>query len=391
MLDPTYLATCTNDVVDLFADVENQIMEDIVRRIDKTGYVTATAKWQLEKAQQIGLLQGDVQGYLSKALRKSSKEINRLFKEAAVQCIKVDDHIYNLAGLQPISINASDNMKAIILQGTQDTRLLMKNFTKTTAASADGALINSLDKAYLLVQSGTYDYNSAVRLVVNELAQGGIKSVTFSSGTTDRIDVAVRRAVRTALNQTCAKLQLYRASEMGCDLVEVTAHLGARPSHEKFQGKVYSVSGKNKKYQSFLSATGYGSGDGLCGWNCRHSFFPFFEGISERVNLPVDKKENAEQYILSQKQRRYERIIRDAKRECVTLNAAYENASNEELAKMFKEDFTMASVKLKKRETKFRLFLEDNNLIKRSGAEWTSGFNRSVSAKAVWANRKSKS
>lgn len=70
---------------------------------------------------------------------------------------------------------------------------------------------------------------------------------------------------------------------MGCDLVEVTAHAGARPEHAEWQGKVYSRSGKSKKYPDLVEVTGYGTGPGLGGWNCRHSMFPFYENISTRT------------------------------------------------------------------------------------------------------------
>lgn len=61
--------------------------------------------------------------------------------------------------------------------------------------------------------------------------------------------------------------------------MEVTAHSGARPEHAEWQGKIYSRSGKSKKYPSLVKVTGYGTGPGLGGWNCRHSMFPYYEGM----------------------------------------------------------------------------------------------------------------
>lgn len=65
------------------------------------------------------------------------------------------------------------------------------------------------------------------------------------------------------------------AMELGMDLVEVTAHAGARPSHAEWQGQVYSLTGNTRGYAKLSDATGYGTGEGLGGWNCRHSFFPW--------------------------------------------------------------------------------------------------------------------
>lgn len=148
----------------------------------------------------------------------------------------------------------------------------------------------------------------------------------------DYLDVAVRRATVTGVNQTAAKLQETLADEVGSDLVETTAHSGARPSHAEWQGKVFSRSGKHKKYPHFATVTGYGTGAGLCGWNCRHSFFPFFEGMDpvyskeelaelNAKNVEYDGKKYTE-YEISQIQRSYERGIRKSKREIVAAKAA---------------------------------------------------------------------
>ena len=175
-------------------------------------------------------------------------------------------------------------------------------------------------------------------MAIKELSSKGIESITYPSGHVDHLDVAVRRAVLTGINQTALKLQEARADEMGCDLVEVTAHAGARTgigiaNHAGWQGKIYSRSGTHSKYPDFQEKTGYGSGAGLGGWNCRHSFFPFFEGISEpaytekeleELNAPKYEYNGQKltEYEATQRQRYIERQIRRWKRENAALKAA---------------------------------------------------------------------
>ena len=81
-------------------------------------------------------------------------------------------------------------------------------------------------------------------------------------------------------------LQLARMEEMDCEFVEVTAHEGARPTHAVWQGRVYHRGGAvvqdGERYEDFEVATGYGTGPGLCGWCCRHNFYPFYPGVSVR-------------------------------------------------------------------------------------------------------------
>ena len=112
---------------------------------------------------------------------------------------------------------------------------------------------------------------------------------------------------------------------MGAQLVEVTAHYGARPSHAEWQGQIYEWTkpGQQKQtsYPDFVNSTGYGTGAGLGGWNCRHSFYPFFEGLSERTYEPLSSQETERVYELEQEQRYNERMIREWTRRQKTLEA----------------------------------------------------------------------
>lgn len=228
----------------------------------------------------------------------------------------------------------------------------------------------------------------AIYNAVSELASQGIKAVTYPSGHTDWADVAVRRAVMTGISQTAGQMQLDLAAEMDCDLVEVTAHMGARPSHALWQGKVYSISGKSKKYPKLSTATGYGTGDGLKGWNCRHDFYPFFEGISERANLPVDISENNEQYALSQKQRAMERSIRASKRRLAAFDGAVQECDDEVLKHRLLSKFERHSAILKTKEKRLAEFCNANGLYPQNDRVRVVGFNKSVSQKVVHGNNR---
>ena len=146
------------------------------------------------------------------------------------------------------------------------------------------------------------------------------------------VEAAVRMNVVTGVNQTALRLQDTLADEMDSDLVETTAHSGARPSHARWQGQVFSRSGKSKKYPDFRRATGYGTGPGLGGWNCRHSFHPYFDGMARTYGAKELKKleaksityngEKLTEYEASQRQRYIERQIRRWKREQQAMKSA---------------------------------------------------------------------
>lgn len=172
-----------------------------------------------------------------------------------------------------------------------------------------------------------------MRDAIKELSAAGVGAITYQpSGRVDTLETAVRRAIVTGVNKTAGEVQWQLADEMGCDLVQVTAHGGARPEHAAWQGGIYSRSGKSKKYKDFKETTGYGTGAGLCGWNCRHSFGPYIEGAPKAYSDKMLENYNAEkyeyngqkmtEYEASQKQREIERNIRRWKRENKAMEAA---------------------------------------------------------------------
>lgn len=186
--------------------------------------------------------------------------------------------------------------------------------------------------------------------------------------------------------------------EMGCELVETTAHAGARESHAVWQGKVFSYDGKSKKYPDFRSSTGYGTGPGLMGWNCRHGYFPFFEGISVRAYSDKELREleahkvcyNGKEYTdyeASQAQRKLERGIRAQKRELLKIDSAMKEAGGE-LKEAMRVDYNLAAAKLKKRERRLKDFLRQTGRLPDSGRQQVLGFGRSQAQRAVHGAKK---
>lgn len=392
MLTPEFLAGCSDDIILIWAETEEEILSDIARRIVKNGYITDTAAWQIEKARQLGILNGDVAKALEKAYGKSTKEVDRLFVEAAKIAMEADNEIFLAAGIEATLLEFTPVQRAILLQGTKTTKMLLESYTHTTARASELAFRNAADKAYLGIMSGAVDNTTAIRRSINELAKGNIQSVAYPTGVSHSMEAATRRAIVTGCNQSVAKLQLARAEDLGCELVEVSSHSGARPSHAEWQGEVYCIHGKSGKYKDFYQETGYGDGDGLCGWNCYHNFWPYFEGLSRRAFSKDPSADaghsNTKDYEDSQRQRALERSVRDAKKECVVLNEAILASNSDELSEQLYRDFQQASVKLKRRERKLDEFCAETGRTRLNEREQSPGFGRSVSSKAVWANRK---
>ena len=331
MLSPEYLERVPERLVELYAEVEADIIADMARRLSKMDFIPS-AQWQYQKLIEMGAVHEAVLKKLSEITGLRKREIERLMKEAGVQALKTDIGIYKAAGLTPSPLDASPTLQSILQAGIDNTNGLFENLTRTTANTATRQFEHMLDRAWLQITTGAFDYNSAVRMAIKDLSEKGIASIVYPTGHTDYLNVAVRRAVVTGVNQTSLKLQETLMDEMGCDLVETSAHAGARPSHAVWQGKIFGRSGTHPKYPSLVEGTGYGTGEGLGGWNCRHSIMPFFEGQErtytqselDKMNAPKYEHngEKLSEYEATQKQRYIERQIRRWKREYKAMEAA---------------------------------------------------------------------
>lgn len=337
MLTSDQFDTLTDPIVSLYTQYEDSVIVDIARRLGNMDF--ASAAWQVQRLSESGALYKDVIKQLAKLTGKSEKTLREIFKAAGVEAMKFDDEIYKAAGMEPLPLNLSPAMLRVLQENLKRTNNLLSNLTLTTAINAQQNFIKAADLAYMQVSTGAMSYDQAIRAAVKQMAADGLSVVDYASGHKDKIDVAMRRAVLTGVGQTAGQLQNTRADEMGQDLVQVSAHVGARntgvgpANHESWQGKIYSRSGTHPKYPDFVKSTGYGTGAGLAGWNCRHSFYPFFEGISTnaytRKELSEYKKKtvtyNGKEisvYEATQYQRAIERKIRLWKRQADALQAA---------------------------------------------------------------------
>ena len=354
-LNPTYLDSLPNTLVDMYSLVEIDILEDMARRISTYDFFIPAALHQNQKLQELGMVQEDILSALSAMTGQTQQELVDLLTEAGEMAIEDDVEYYKAAEVyEPSEIN-TEALHKQLNSGLLQTQRAFKNITRTTANSGGIQFIEALDRAWTQINVGGMDYNTAVQSAIKDLAKQGLNATNSKgkivngavkynkSGRVDTLEVAVRRAVVTGANQTAAKTQEALANELKVELVEVTAHGGARPNHAKWQGKVFSRHGDIEidgvKYKDLRKATGYGSAGGLCGVNCRHNFHPYIHGAprtwSDKQIKDLDKKDityNGEKYTeyeASQIQRGIERDIRSLKRQIAVIEATGGDASAE--------------------------------------------------------------
>lgn len=387
MLPPSYLDQMPDAFVQLAQQVEDEILQDVARRIGKMGTLTETADWQLWRYQQTEAVRENVVKLLAKYSGKSEATIRRLLKEAATEAMEREDAIYYHYNLEPTPFEESAALNNLLNAGARQTCGTWRNLTATTANTVSGAFEHTLDVAWGKVATGAFDYKTAVKQAVDSLADE-MPEITYPSGHTDSLEVAARRAVLTGVNQTAGKLQEARMDEMNVEFVETSAHGGARPSHAEWQGRRFHRGGAvdylGKHYPDFEQATGYGTGAGLCGWNCRHTFFSVFPELGDpptwtEESLQELNARNIEyngklytQYEVNQMQRARERNVRKWKKRYLAESAAG-------------SDTTDSAVRLKAARQSLSEFAKATGGRVDSARVSVPKFGRSEASKAGWA------
>lgn len=377
---PSWLDNCGSGLFTIYDDAADAILADMARRIATYDYYIPAAEYQRQVLEQMGATQQYILSELSKRTGKTQNELKQLMQEAGIETVRSDADIYRRHG-KAVPDQASTVMQNILAAGYQQTAGAFDNLCRTTARAGTNQFLRELNTVWLMVSSGGMPLDQATTAAIKRLAASGLDAVSYASGRKLSLDAAVRMIVRTGINQTAAKLQLQFAAEMDSDLVEVTAHAGARPSHAEWQGKVYSISGKTKGYRKLEDATGYGRVDGLCGANCRHNMFPFFAGETgayskrelEKYTKPDAVTYNGKSmslYEAQQLQRYQERQIRRWKREYVCSEAAG-------------IDTSQAAMKLSKWNSTHVDFLKQTGLKVHSARGEVAGFGRSQAKKVA--------
>ncbi|MEG1411293.1 MAG: phage minor capsid protein [Terrisporobacter sp.] len=398
-LTPEELKSIPERFINLYQELENFIIADIARRIAKVSNLTDSAKLETIRANEVGISLNLIKEKIKETSGLTEEKINEIFNDAGVYSISKENELYSEAGLNTVKITENAALENIINAAIKQTSGELYNLTKSVgfAQKVNGKVVykhiakyyhDAMDLAVMQIKSGSTNYNTAIKQAVDKLCESGIRSVDYESGVANRIDVAIRRAVLTGSNQMSQKLTLEGMKELGCDFVETTAHIGARPSHAIWQGKVFCYSGNSIAYPPFIESTGYGTGPGLGGWNCRHSFYPFIPGVSvraysdealESIDPPPFIYNGTEYtyYEATQHQRAIERSIRKTKTKLIGYNAAG-----------LTDEFTNTSIKLKQQEKYYREFSKAADILTEKDRLQVHRFDKSISQKSVWASNK---
>ena len=400
MLTPEYLKRVAEGSEDIASSLHsyilNRIIEAIMIRLGRgEKYIlTSYDRWRIQILQDAGYLLQDITQEIARYTKLQCEEVATAMEEAGVKAMAYDKAVYEAAGITTEALEQSPTLVRILQRDYEATMGEWSNMTKTTAEAAQSLFISECDNAYHKVISGAVSYTQAVREAVDTVAQNGV-IVRYPTGHRDTIETATARAVRTGISQASGDISMQRMKEQEWDIILVSAHIGARTgdgganpgNHLWWQGQFYSRTGQDKRFPPF-SLTGYGTGEGLGGWNCRHSFGP-----GDGVNNPykdIQTADNERMEKLEQRQRALERRIRKTKQAVMGLQTAVENCKDDALRFELQAELDRKSYLLQKQNAAYKDYCKQNDLRELQDRLMIAKWNRQSAAKARGAAKRYK-
>ena len=275
--------------VELMSELEMRIMKDIIERIKANGFSPASADWEISRLRQLGESEEQIRKWIKEMLEKIDDEVDKIFSDDVYREYYGHDREYQVSGFEQIPLEQNVQLLQLIEVSKRQTKDTFRNLTASTGFAirnpATGNIMYSptmkfyqqtLDAAIMDIKLGAFSYNTVLARTINTMTTSGLRWIDYDSGWHNRVDVAARRAVMTGFRQVQGKINEQVAEQLQTDTYEVTYHVGARPTHQPWQGRVWTM-------QQLRDVCGLGTVTGLHGANCYHDYKPFIPGVSVRT------------------------------------------------------------------------------------------------------------
>lgn len=287
MFTPTEIEALPSAMEQLYRSLQLNIMSDLTERLKANGEeITSAADWQINRLYELGVSKDEIDSLIQSTLDVSDDEIDRIYDEVVKSGYARNEELYTGKGKEYIPYAENKQLQQLVKAVKNQTKSEYRNITGSLGfamRNADNTLSftpladfyqRSLDNGLMQIASGAVDYNTVLKKTVKAMTDSGLRTVDYASGWSNRVDVAVRRALMTGFNQVVAKVNEDNAEQLGTEYFEVSYHRGARPTHQVWQGRVYSK-------KELETVCGLGTVTGLCGANCYHSYSPFIKGVDK--------------------------------------------------------------------------------------------------------------
>lgn len=335
------------EIAKMFSDLEIKIMEKMVDLIKENGFSGASSDYLMNRLRSLGVAEEDVAKYFEEALKGTEIKLDKIFDDEVYKEYYGHYRDFQAVGFDQIPYKDNIELQQLV-SGIHD-----QTFEKIGGMSAslgfvlrqpNGQLIatplqtfyqSQLDQAILEISSGAFSYEQVLERVINKMTSSGVRIINFESGAHRGMVSHVRTAILTGFRQIQGRINEQTAQELGTEYFEISYHVGARPTHQIWQGRVFSK-------EELVTKCGLGSVTGLCGANCYHTYRPFIPGVSVRTYSDDELKEmiaeenkkklyNGKEYTTYealQQQRYLERMARKYRQDIRLLERGLEDADD---------------------------------------------------------------
>ncbi len=266
---PAVLDALPEELAELYRGLEDTLLQEICSRLNVAGELNEVTVDAIKALRSHGIPLDDIKKAIANTNNISMKKLDKLFDDVVARNQAYYTELIDLAHVtKPETLVDAAVVEAIRKQTKNELRNITRSMGFIVTKGGEKVLLPpakiyqwALDRAVMEVESGAISYNQAISRTVKELASGGLmvdsdgnkgyvqyeKKPGMKKGHRDHIDVAARRAVMTGVNQLNQKYREQSMDYLETDLVETTAHLGARnidgpngwENHAAWQGKVY--------------------------------------------------------------------------------------------------------------------------------------------------------
>lgn len=256
---PAVLDALPEPIAELFRGLEDRLLQEICWRLVVSGDLNQVTVEDIRELRAHGITLDEITTAIAETTQASLDKVDTIMDGVVERNRKYYGTLATAAEITaPRHIVDDVDVEAIRRQ-TKDE---LRNLTQSMgfAVRRNGKVVKwlepkkayqwALDMAETEVMSGTISYNEAIAHATKQLAAGGLTSIRYESNGRvhyDQADVAARRAVMTGVNQTCQRYAEQSVERLETNLVEVSAHGGARnvngpngwEAHTLWQGKVF--------------------------------------------------------------------------------------------------------------------------------------------------------
>lgn len=252
---PQILDALPEELAELFRGLELKLLDEICSRLRIADQLNEVTVQDIRALRSHGIDLEDIKKAISKTTGTGESKLNKLLDDVVDSNQKYYTELIDLARVTaPERLISHEDVYAIYEQTkgtyrniTQSMGFLVREGRHRIMLPPANTYQWALDSALMQIQSGAISYNQAIASAVKQLADSGLKTVEYESGYTLSIDSAVRMCVMTGVNQLNQKYREQSMDYLETDLVECTAHLGARnipgplgfEAHTEWQGKVF--------------------------------------------------------------------------------------------------------------------------------------------------------